>query len=107
MGSEQDPDCVFLDQLEFLESFAGGPNEEGIAVVESGGDEGVDELLGIRYGEGGAESGDVFQVEVTGFAQMFDVAFKGQVRVPSHTKVGDNRGNGDILSRKGDGGYCG
>ena len=52
--------ALFWISWSFWRVLLGGPNEEGVAVVESGGDERVDELLSIRYGEGGVESGNVF-----------------------------------------------
>ena len=51
----QDPGCAILDVLQSLQALARDPNEEGIAVVKSGGDKGMDQLLCIRKREEGAE----------------------------------------------------
>ena len=43
--SHQDPSCTILDVLELLKALARDPDEKCIAVVQPGGDEGVDEFL--------------------------------------------------------------
>ena len=51
----QDPSSAVLNVLEPLEALTRDPDEECIAIVQPGGDEGVDEFLSIWQGEGGAE----------------------------------------------------
>ena len=69
----QDPCSAVLNVLEPLEAFAGDPDEECIAVVQPGGDEGVDEFLCVWESECGAEFGDVPEMEEGGLADVFDV----------------------------------
>ena len=49
----QDPGSTVLNVLEPLDALARDPNEECIAVVQPGGDKGMDELLCISQGEYG------------------------------------------------------
>ena len=42
----QDPSSAVLDVLELLDAFVRDPDEECIAVVQPGGDKGVDQLFG-------------------------------------------------------------
>ena len=58
----QDPGSTVLDVLQSLDVLARDPNEECITVVQSGGDEGVDELLCICQDECWTEFGDVPEV---------------------------------------------
>lgn len=43
----QDPGSAVLNMLELLQSPARDPDEEGITVVQPGGDKGMDQLLSI------------------------------------------------------------
>lgn len=54
------------------------------SVLQSGGDEGGDELFCVRKGGGVVEFGNVFEMEEWWFTQMFDVSIKCWV---THTKV--------------------
>lgn len=59
----QDPGSTVLNMLEHLQASARDPDEEGITVVQPGGDKGMDQPLSIRLGKGRAEFGDVFKVK--------------------------------------------
>ena len=61
--SHQDPSSAVLYVLELLKALARGPDEKCIAVIQPGGDKGVDQLFSIRQGEGRAEFGYVSEVE--------------------------------------------
>ncbi len=60
--SHQDPSRAALDVREFLEALVGGPDEKGLAVIQSGGDKGVDKLLNVRRGECGTEFGNISEM---------------------------------------------
>ena len=49
----QDPGSAVLDVLEPLKALARDPDEKSIAIVQPGGDKGVDQLFSIRKSEGG------------------------------------------------------
>ena len=57
--SHQDPGSAILDILELFEALARDPDEKCVAVVQPGGDKGVDEFFGVLTGESGAEFGNV------------------------------------------------
>ena len=85
----QDPGSTVLDVLQLLDVLAGDPDEECITVVEPGGDKGVDKFFGIGESEYGAEFSNVPEVEEGGFANMFNVGLKSQVRIHFDTEVCD------------------
>ena len=85
----QDPSSAVLNVLELLDAFVRDPDEECIAVVQPGGDKGVDQLFGVRQSECGAEFGDVPEVIKGVLAQLFNVGLKGQMGVHFNTQVGD------------------
>ena len=58
-GSGEQSGGGVLNILQFLEDLGGDAIEEAVTVVESGGDEGVNEGLGSSVREHGAEAGDV------------------------------------------------
>ena len=58
----QDPGSAVLYVLELFEALARDPDEECVAIVQPGGDEGVDKFFGVGNGECGAEFGDIPQV---------------------------------------------
>ena len=86
----QDPSSAVLYVLELLKALARGPDEECIAVIQPGGDKGVDQLFSIRQSEGGAEFGYVFEMEEGGFTEVFDVGVIVEVGVHFYAKVGDD-----------------
>lgn len=47
-----------------MKKFIGGASEEGVAVIDAGCDQSVDEDFCIVFGVGGAESGDVAEMKV-------------------------------------------
>ena len=51
----------------------------------------MDQLLSIRQSEGGAEFGNVFEVEKRCFADVFDVGLVVEVGVHFDTQICDNR----------------
>ena len=53
-----------LDHLESMEGTGGDAGEEGVAVVEAGGDEGVDEGLSSRGGEAVSDFGDISEMKI-------------------------------------------
>ena len=89
-----DPSGTVLYVLELLKAPAMSPDEESVAVIESWGDEGMDQLFSIWQGECGTEFGNVPEVVEGGFAQVFDVGVKGQMSVKSYTQVGNWCGEG-------------
>ena len=66
-----------LDQLESMEGMRGDASEEGVAIVEKGGNEGVDEGFGSRGREAVSDFGDAVEVEVGGLGNGADVGIKG------------------------------
>ncbi|XP_038160711.1 GDNF family receptor alpha-2-like, partial [Cyprinodon tularosa] len=57
-----DPSCRVLNVLKPLQTLFRDPNEKCVAIVQSGGDKGMDQLLGVWEGENGTEFGDVTEV---------------------------------------------
>lgn len=55
----QDPGSAVLNMLELLKALARNPDEECVAVVEPGGDKGVDQLFCVLEGKEWAELGDI------------------------------------------------
>ena len=45
--SHQDPSSAVLDILQLLQTLVGDPDEKSVAVIQSRGDEGVDQFLSI------------------------------------------------------------
>ena len=84
-----DPGSTILDVLQPLNILAGDPDEECVAVVQPGGDKGVDKFFRIGESEYGAEFCNVPEVEEGGFAKMLNVGLKGQVTDHSDTEVSD------------------
>ena len=56
------PGSRVLHILEPVQGFGGEPGQDSITVVQAGGEEGMDEGLSHRFGEGGPESGNVFKM---------------------------------------------
>ncbi len=100
----QDPGSAVLDVLQSLNASARDPDEECIAVVQPGGDKGVDKLLCIFQGESRAEFGDVSEVVESCLTEVLNVGVKGELRVNFNTQVGDRGRKGDVLAREGDAG---
>ena len=103
----QDPSSAVLYVLQSLDGFAGDPDEELIAIVKPGRDKGMDELLCICQGEGGAEFFDVPKMVESCLGKVFYVGLQGEVGVHLHAQVSDCSGEGDGLAGEGDGGYGG
>ena len=53
--SHQDPGSAVLNILELFKALARDPDEKCVAVVQPGGDKGVDEFFRVSCGERGAE----------------------------------------------------
>ena len=85
----QDPGSTILDVLQTLDVLSGDPDEECVAVVQPGGDKGVDKFFGIRESDFGAEFCNLPEIDEGGLAKIFNVGLKGQVRVHSDTEVSD------------------
>ena len=83
----QDPSSAVLNVLELLDAFVEDPDEECIAVVQPGGDKGVDQLFGIRQSECGAEFGDVPEVIKAVLAQLFNVGLNGQMGIHLYPNI--------------------
>ena len=62
LGAGEDPSSRVLHILEPIQGFGREPGQDSIAVVQAGGDEGMDEGLSHRFRERGPESGDVFEM---------------------------------------------
>ena len=60
-----------------MEGMRGDASEEGVAVVETGGDEGVDEGFSSRGREAVSDFGDAAEVEVGGLDDGADVGIEG------------------------------
>jgi len=45
--SPQDPSSAVLNVLQLLQTFVGDPDEKSVAVIQSRGDEGVDQFFSI------------------------------------------------------------
>jgi hypothetical protein len=102
----QDPGSAVLYVLELLDALARDP-DECIAVIQPGGDKGVDELLRICQGECRPGFGNVFEVVECGLAVVIDVGVIVQLLVHFNTQVGDRCGRGDVLARESDTGDVG
>ena len=83
----QDPSSAVLYVLELPDAFVRDPDEECIAVVQPGGDKGVDQLFGVGQSECGAEFGDVPEVIKGVLAQLFNVSLKGQMGVYTKSDI--------------------
>ena len=88
--SHQEPSSAVLDVLELLKALARNPDEKCVAVIQPGGDKGVDQLFSIGQSEGGAEFGYVSEMEKGCFAEVFDMGLVVEVGVHFNTKIGDN-----------------
>ena len=75
----QDPGSAVLNMLELLQASARDPDEEGITVVQPGGDKGMDQPLSIRFGEERAEFGNVFKVEEGNLTEVADVGVQCEI----------------------------
>ena len=53
LGAGEDPGSRVLHILEPVQGFGREPGQDSITVVQVGGDEGIDEGLSHRFGEGG------------------------------------------------------
>lgn len=51
--------CSILNKLKFMEGLEGETREKGVAVIQAGGDQRVDQDGGAVGGEGGMETVDV------------------------------------------------
>ena len=58
----QDPGSAVLNVLQLLNALARNPDEECVAVVQPGGDKGMNQFFSIRQRECGAEFGNVPEV---------------------------------------------
>ncbi|KAL7891791.1 hypothetical protein AOLI_G00012670 [Acnodon oligacanthus] len=72
-----------------LKTLARNPNEKCIAVVESGGNEGMNQFFSIRYSQCGAKFGNVSEVVKGDLAEVFYVGFESELGVKPHSKIGD------------------
>ena len=61
--------------------------EKAIVIIQSGGDEVVNEGFGGRWGEKGAEPYNVFQVKEGRSGKLGDVVVQGQVGVKVDTQL--------------------
>ena len=94
-GSGEQAGSGVLNILEFFEDLGGDAVEEAVTVVESGGDEGVNEGLGSSVGEHGAEAGNVAEVKEGSLGDLVDMGLEGEGRVKEDTEVADSGGGGD------------
>ena len=100
--SHQDPGSAILNALEPLQALAWGPDEKCVTVIQPGGDEGVDQLLGIRHRESGAEFGYIAEVEKGCLAEVIYVGFIMEVWVHFDTKVCKDGGKWEGFTGKTD-----
>ncbi|XP_038162154.1 pyridoxal-dependent decarboxylase domain-containing protein 1 [Cyprinodon tularosa] len=63
------------------------PDEEGITVVQSGGDKGMDSLFCVGLGKGGAEFGNVSEVEERDLAEVTYVGVEREMWIQCDTKT--------------------
>lgn len=80
--------------MEAMKKFIGGASEEGVAVIDAGCDQSVDEDFCIVFGEGGAESGDVAEMKVCRACDIADVGAKGKCTVQNDAETFDMGGGG-------------
>ena len=90
-GFGDDTGSGVVDQLKFMERRVRETEEEGVAVIQTGGDETVDEDGGGVGGEGGAETIDVAEVEIGSASGKADVGFKRKRTVKDDTQTLDLR----------------
>ena len=62
LGAGEDPGSRVLHILEPVQGSGREPRQDSMTVVQAGDDEGMDEGLSHWFGEGGPESGDVFEM---------------------------------------------
>lgn len=84
-----------LDQLESMEGLGGDASEKGVAIVEAGGDEGVDEGFGSRGREAVSDFGDAAEVEVGGLDYGADMGIKGEGGVQDNAEIACQWGGSD------------
>ena len=96
----QDPGSTVLNVLEPLEAPARNPDEECVAIVEPGGDKGVDKLLCSMEGEGGAEFCNIAEVEEGGFANFVYMFIKCELGVEYDPQICDRGAEGDVVARE-------
>ena len=63
-GVSEEAGSRVLNHLKFMEGAGGDASEEGVTVVQAGGDEGVDEGFGSRWSETVSDFCNVAEVEV-------------------------------------------
>lgn len=85
----QDPGSAVLNILELLHAPARDPDEECVAVVQPGGDKGVDEFLSSWEGKGRAQFGNITEVKEGSFANGIDMFVKRKVGVKLDPKIGN------------------
>lgn len=76
LHAHQDPSSTVLNVLQLLDVLAWDPDEECVAIVQPGGDKGVDEFFAIGESEYGAENCNVPEVKEGGFTKMFNVGLR-------------------------------
>ena len=84
-----------LDHLKSMEGMGSDAGEEGVTVVEAGGDEGVDEGFGSRGREAVSDFGDAAEVEVGGLDDRADMVIEGEGGVQDNAKVACQGGGSD------------
>lgn len=78
-GFSDKRDMIVFAPPHLLQASSRDPDKWGITVVQPVRDNGVDQLLSIRLGEGLAEFGDVFEVEEEYLTEVVDVGVKCEV----------------------------
>ena len=84
-GVTEEASTRVLDHLESMEGMRGDASEEGVAVIKTGRDEGVDEGFSSRGGLAVSDFGDAAEVEVGGLNNGADVGNKGESGVHDNT----------------------
>ena len=70
-----------------MEGMRGDASDEGVAVVKTGGDEGMDKGFSSRGGEAVSDFGDAAEVEVGGLDNGTDIRIKRERGVQDNTKI--------------------
>ena len=87
-----------LNILQFLRNRGGETIQDAIAVVESGGDEGVNKCFSGWEGESGSKTCYVPEVEEGCFGDVVYVFFEGECGVHVDAKVSDQGGGSDRVT---------
>lgn len=96
-NSQQGPCCTILNILQSLQAFLRDPDEKCVAVIQSGGDKGVDQFFSIC--QCWTEFCNISEMVERCLAEVFDKGFDAELWVKSYTKIGNSCGEGNVMTR--------